>query len=105
MRPPPPRPPDLVRPSTRDFSGLPLCSSDLSTSTSWRRPGEVGLNCFRAIWLEPRGDVDRLAFGQGHDSFLDVAATAHDAAEALGLALDVHGVDLGHVHLEQRLDG
>src|SRR5919107_5694031 len=66
-RPPPPRPPDLFRPSTSDFSGLPLWSSDLSTSTSWRRPGDVGLYCFRAIFeSEPRGDVDGLAFGQGH---------------------------------------
>src|SRR4051812_17557437 len=105
MRPPPPRPPDLVRPSTRDFSGRPLWSSDLSTSTSWRRPGEVGLYCFKAIGSEPRGDVDRLAFGQGHDSFLDVGTPALDAAEPLGLALDVQGVDLGHVHFEQRLDG
>src|ERR1700712_3309398 len=101
MRPPPPRPPDLVSPSTRDFSGLPLWSSDLSTRTSWRRPGDVGLKCFRAIWSEPRGDVDRLAFGQGDDSFLHIGPAAHDAAEALGLALHVQGVDLGDVHLEQ----
>src|SRR5882724_4209836 len=105
MRPPPPRPPVLVRPSTRDFSGRPLWSSDLSTSTSWRRPGEVGLYCFKAIGSEPRGDVDRLAFGQGHDSFLDIGTPALDAAEPLGLALDVQSIDLGHVHFEQRLDG
>src|ERR1700761_9748852 len=105
MRPPPPRPPDLVKPSTRDFSGRPLWSSDLSTSTSWRRPGEVGLYCFKAIGSEPRGDVDRLAVSQGHDSFLDVGTPALDAAEPLGLALHVQGVDLGHVHFEQRLDG
>src|SRR3954454_13964334 len=104
MRPPPPRPPVLVRPSTSDFSGRHLCSSDLSTSTSWRRPGEVGLYCFKAIESEPRGDVDGLAFGQGHDSFLDIGTPALDAAEPLGLALHVQGVDLGHVHLEQRLD-
>src|ERR1700751_2601573 len=84
-RPPPPRPPDLVRPSTSDFSGRPLCRSDLSTSTSWRRPGEVGLYCFKAIGSEPRSDVDGLALGQGHDSFLDVGTTALDAAEPLGL--------------------
>src|SRR3712207_397530 len=100
-RPPPPRPPDLVRPSTSDFSGLPLWSSERSTSTSWRRPGEVGLNVFRAICLEPRGHVDRLALGQRHDGFLDVRATAHDAAEALGLALGDEGVDLQHLDLEQ----
>src|SRR5207302_1510262 len=89
---------------TSDFSGRPLWSSELSTSTSWRRPGDVGLNCFRAIWSDPRGDVDRLAFGQGHDSLLDVGAAPDDAAEALGLALHVEGVDLGHIDLEQRFD-
>src|SRR5690606_17389289 len=104
-RPPPPRPPDLVRPSVSDFSGRPLWSSDRSTSTRARRPGEVGLKCFRAIGSEPRGNVDRLAFGQGHDGFLDVIATALDAAEALGLALGDQGVDLGDLDLEQRLDG
>src|ERR1700761_3988656 len=104
-RPPPPRPPDLVRPWTRDFSGRPLWSSDLSTRTSWRRPGDVGLYCFKAIGSEPRGDVDRLAFGQGHDRFLDVGTAPDNAAAPLGLALDVQGVDLGHVHFEQRLDG
>src|ERR1043165_2690508 len=104
MRPPPPRPPDLVRPSTSDFSGRPLWSSDLSTSTSWRRPGDVGLNCFKAIGSEPRGDVDRLAVGQRHDRFLDVGTAADVAAEALGLALHVDRIDLRDVDLEQRLD-
>src|SRR5690606_16819440 len=103
-RPLPPRPPDLVRPWTSFFSGLPLCSSERSTSTRARRPGEVGLKCFRAMVSEPRGHVDRLAFGQRHDGFLDVVAPALDAAEALGLALDHHGVDLGDLDLEQRLD-
>src|SRR6185437_16450875 len=87
MRPPPPRPPVLVRPSIRLFSGLPLWSSRLSTSTRPRRPGEVGLNCFSAMALEPRRDVDRLAFGQGNDGLLHVGATARPATEALGLAL------------------
>src|SRR5690349_8737445 len=103
-RPLPPRPPDFDRPSTRLFSGRPLWSSDLSTRTSWRRPGDVGLNCFRAIGLEPRSDVDRLALGQRHDRFLDVGTTADAAAEALGLALHVDRVDLRDVDLEQRLD-
>src|SRR3954452_21795414 len=102
MRPMPPRPPDLVRPSTSDFSGRPLWSSDLSTRTSSRRPGDVGLNCFKAIGSEPRGDVDRLAFGQGHDRFLDVRAPALDAAETLGLALHVDRIDLRDIDLEQR---
>src|SRR5690606_30483231 len=105
MRPPPPRPPDLVRPWVSDFSGRPLWSSDRSTRTRARRPGEVGLKCFRAIGSEPRGNVDGLAFGQRHDGFLDVIAPALDAAEALDLALGDQGVDLGDLDLEQRLDG
>src|SRR3954469_3699053 len=103
MRPLPPRPPDLVRPWTRDFSGRPLWSSDLSTRTSWRRPGDVGLNCFRAIGSEPRGDVDGLALGEGLNRFLDVGPATDAAAEALGLALHVDRVDLRDIDLEQRL--
>src|SRR3954463_12599467 len=104
IRPLPPRPPDLVRPTTSAFSGLPLWSSLLSTSTSPRRDGEVGLNCFKAIGSQSRGDIDRLALGQGHDRFLVVVALADHAAEALGLAQHVQGVDLGHLDLEQLLD-
>src|SRR3569623_1995568 len=107
IRPPPPRPPDLVRPSTRDFSGLPLCSSDLSTRIRPRRPGVVGLNCFRAIdpALQSGRHVDRLALFEGHDRFFDVVALAEDAAETLGLALGHQGVDLGDLDVEQRFDG
>src|SRR5438045_844162 len=104
MRPPPPRPPDLVRPWTRLFSGRPLWSSLLSTSTSPRRDGEVGLNCFKAIGSQSRGDIDRLALGQRHDRFLVVVALAEQAAETLGLAQHVEGVDLGHLDLEQLFD-
>src|SRR5262249_52962796 len=101
MRPPPPRPPVFVRPSTRLFSGRPLCRSDLSTRTSWRRDGEVGLNCLSAMTLQPRRDVDGLALLQGHNRFLDVGTPALATAEALGLALLDQGVDLGHLDLEQ----
>src|ERR1700733_5264167 len=103
-RPPPPRPPDLVRPSVRLLTGRPLCSSERSISTRARRPGEVGLYCFKAIGSEPRRNVDRLALGQRHDRFLDVGTTPHDAAEALGLALGDQGVDLGDRDLEQLFD-
>src|ERR1019366_6145769 len=102
MRPPPPRPPVPVRPSTRLFSGLPLWSSLLSTSTTPRRAGEVGVKCFRAM-SEPRRDVDGLAFGQGGDGLLHVRAPADAAPEALGLALHVDRVDLDHADLEQVL--
>ena len=51
MRPVLLRPPDLVRPSVSALTGLPLYSSERSTSTSWRRPGEVGLYVFSAIAL------------------------------------------------------
>src|SRR5271165_2250398 len=105
MRPPPPRPPDLFSPSTRLFSGRPLWSSERSTSTSPRRDGEVGLKVFRAMSLEPRGDVDGLALLQGHNRLLEVRTPARTAAEPLGLALLDQGVDLGHLDLEQLLDG
>src|SRR5215472_11040371 len=104
-RPPPPRPPDLVRPSTSDFSGLPLCSSLLSTRIRPLRPGEVGLNCFRATILpsQPGRHIDRLALFEGHDRFFDVVAPAQRSAETLGLALGHHRVDLDDAHVEERL--
>src|SRR5579872_3341963 len=104
MRPPPPRPPDFDSPSMRLFSGLPLCSSERSTSTSPRRDGEVGLKVFKAMVLKPRRDIDGLAGRERHDGLLYVRAAPEDAAEALGLAFDDQRVDLDHVDLEQLLD-
>src|SRR4051812_13619727 len=105
------RPPLECLPSVRFLTGPPFHNSERSISTTWRRPGVTGLNVLSAMSLirsrrsDAGGDVDRLAFGQGHDGFLEVRALAEMAAEALGLASHVHGVDAGHLHIEQVLDG
>src|SRR3954466_13112120 len=97
-------PPVLRLPSTSAFSGLPFQSADLSTRIRPRCDEVVGLYCLSAIASNPRGDVDRLAFGQGHDSLLDVRARVGAALPALGLALGVHRVDASDADVEQRLD-
>src|SRR6185312_6219323 len=55
--------------------------------------------------LDAGRDVDRLAFDQRHDSFLDVVADAEAITEALYLALADMGVDGLDLHREQCLDG
>src|SRR6478752_5923852 len=74
--------------------------------TSWRWLGVVGLNVFNAIFLssETGGDVDRLAFGQRHDSLLHVLLLADKTAETPGLALAQQSVDGGNLDAEERLD-
>src|SRR6185437_3504077 len=109
MRPRLLRPPDLVRPSVKPLTGLPLYSPERSVMTSWRRLGVTGLKCLNAICLssrqsEPGRDVDGLAVGQRHDRLLHVALTADRAAEALDLALADQGVDRRDLDAEQRLD-
>src|SRR2546425_708225 len=89
--------------------GSPLCSSGVTTLTSARRPGEVGLTFTSGIAsrvpLLRRREIDFLARGEPHVGLFPVAPAALDAAEAARLALDVghgHRVDLG---LEHQLDG
>src|SRR6266446_4721337 len=84
--------------------GSPLCSSGVTTLTSARRPGEVGLTftsgMASAAPLFRRREIDFLARGEPHVGLFPVAAAALDAAEAARLALDVghgHRVDLGRV--------
>src|SRR5467141_2667812 len=92
--------------------GSPLCSSGVTTLTSARRPGEVGLTftsgIASAVPLFRRREIDFLARGEPHVGLFPVAAAALDAAEAARLALDVghgHRVDLGLEHqLDRRLD-
>src|SRR5882762_1621118 len=92
--------------------GSPLCSSGVTTLTSARRPGEVGLTFTSGIAsrvpLFRRREIDFLARGEPHVGLFPVAAAALDAAEAARLALDVghgHRVDLGLEHqLDRRLD-
>src|SRR2546429_9786332 len=81
--------------------GSPLCSSGVTTLTSARRPGEVGLTLtsgMALVFLFRRREVDFLALGEAHVGLLPAALAPLDAAEAAHLALDVrHGdrVDLG----------
>src|SRR6266436_273460 len=92
--------------------GSPLCSSGVTTLTSARRPGEVGLTftsgIASAVPLFRRREIDFLARGEPHVGLFPVAAAALDAAEAARLALNVghgHRVDLGLEHqLDRRLD-
>src|SRR2546425_1018160 len=92
--------------------GSPLCSSGVTTLTSARRPGEVGLTFTSGIAsrvpLLRRREIDFLARGEPHVGLFPVAPTALDASEAARLALDVghgHRVDLGLEHqLDRRLD-
>src|SRR5438309_6630876 len=92
--------------------GSPLCSSGVTTLTSARRPGEVGLTFTSGIAsrvpLFRRREIDFLARGEPHIGLFPVAPAALDAAEAARLALDVghgHRVDLGLEHqLDRRLD-
>src|SRR6185437_551141 len=105
MRPRLLRPPLSRLPSVSAFTGPPDHRSLRSTSTSWRRPGLVGLYVFNAIALDSRGHVDLGAFGQGHDRFLVIGALPRPAAEALGLAFDEDGVDRRDLHVEEALDG
>lgn len=60
--------------STSGAKGLPLCSSGLTTLTTWRRPGDVGLHLTTAIVLllrltQRRRRSQILAFFQGDVSF------------------------------------
>src|SRR6266550_4897553 len=110
--------PCTLRPSVFDcFTisgqyGSPLCSSGVTTLTSARRPGEVGLTFTSGIAshlpLLRRREINFLAHGEPHIGLLPVAPATLDAAEAARLALDVghgHRVDLGLEHqLDRRLD-
>src|SRR5687768_7692176 len=84
--------------------GSPLCSSGVTTLTSARRPGEVGLTFTRGISLLRGREVDFLAFGKAHVGLLPAAAPARKAAEAALLALHVGDRHAGYLGLEHELD-
>src|SRR5688572_26563136 len=102
------RPPVLVLPSTSILTGAPFHRWSRSTSTSWRRPGDVGRYVFSAMVVlyssEPRRDVDRVPFLERHDGFLHLALTSDDALEGLQLALADDGVHSLHLDVEELLD-
>src|SRR3569832_1134043 len=97
------RPPDLVRPTVSDLTGLLLYWFLRSIRIRPRRAGLVGLKFLSAIASDPRRNVDRLAFGQRHDRLLGIRALVGFALPARGLALGDHRVDAGHGDVEQRL--
>src|SRR5436189_6184495 len=71
------RPPDLLRPSVRDFSGSSRVTSAKSGYVANRRPGLVGLGLRMAMLssdpLEPLEDRDLLAAPDLHDRLLPLA--------------------------------
>src|ERR1700692_1739177 len=85
--------PLLLRPDPRfllsvsALNGAPFCSSGVTTLTSARRPGEVGLTLISAM-SALLGEVDFLARLEAHVRLFPVAPPAAVRAEALGLALD-----------------
>src|ERR1700693_1240099 len=101
--------PLLLRPDPRflmssSFStGRPLCRSGLTTLTSPRRPGDVGLTFMSAISGFLR-EVDFLPRLEAHVRLLPVAAASAVRAEALGLSLDVGDLHALHFDLEQEFD-
>src|SRR4051812_16577083 len=58
--------------------------------------------CFTS---ETGGHVDRLTFGQGDDSLLDVLLLADEAAEAFHLALTDQRIDGSDLHTEECFHG
>src|SRR5690606_1786035 len=80
----------------------------LTTLTTKRRPGEVGLVLTTAMIYVSHstelGKVDFLTLLQPDVSFLPVRALARlTAYRALGLALDVQHLHVAHLYLEQAL--
>src|SRR5881398_3583795 len=104
------RPPDFLRPSTSDFSGVVLVISAKSEYVTKRRPGLVGLGLrigMRLALLEPlqaREDRDRVALAHLDDRLLPRPRLARGVAAPLGLGLHGGGAHVDDLHVEQRLD-
>src|SRR5512137_1140757 len=95
------------------WTGSPLCRCERSAFTTKRRPGDVGLVLMRAILVSVRlpatslrdaGEIDGLAGGEAHVRLLEVRTAPGTAAEALGLAGDVHDAHCIDLDLEHQLD-
>src|SRR6266567_2461450 len=106
--------PRLFRPEPRFLlslscgTGPPVCRSGLTTLTSARRPGEVGLTLTSAMSLRLLREVDFRTGLEAHVRLLPVAAAAGIRAEALRLAADVHNLHAGNLDLllfPEKLDG
>src|SRR6266567_268864 len=100
--------PRLFRPeprfllSTSCSNGRPLCRSRLTTLTSARRPGDVGLTLTSAT-LGLLSEVDFVAGLQAHVRLLPAASPTRVRTEALRLAVDALDLDL--LVLPDELDG
>jgi len=70
----------------------------------WRRPGDVGLICERALDLRSLEDLDRLAGAKLHDGLLPAGRVPRNAPRRFAL-LNLNHVDALHVDLEELLDG
>src|SRR5919109_1214460 len=94
------RPAFLGLASRSDFSGSVRVTSEKSEKDWKRRAGDVGLALRMGIALLPLllEDLDPVARGQLYDRALDVAASTHRVAEALGLAPAIERVHLGDPH-------
>src|SRR5438034_989969 len=103
--------PSLLRPEPRFLltmslsTGPPLCRSGLTTLTTARRPGEVGLTLTSGMALRLLREVDFLSWLEADVRLLPVPAAAGILPEALGLALDVGDLNVGDLNFEQQLDG
>src|SRR5438477_9099493 len=106
--------PRLFRPEPRFLlsvsfaTGPPVCRSGLTTLTSARRPGEVGLTLTSAMSLRLLREVDFRTGFEAHVRLLPVATAAGIGAKALCLAADVHDLDAGDLDfllLPEKLDG
>src|SRR3989344_7292773 len=89
------RPAFLLCDSNKGACGLPLYKSGVTTFTTARRPGEVGLTLISAMiyLLFARCKVNFLAWLQAHISFFPVFAATHYTACALFFALNVGNRD------------
>src|SRR6478735_5831210 len=120
MRPCALRPPRPWSGRTSDFSGVDRVISAKSETLEPRRPGVVGLYLRIAMSLlvlyisssparlrdRASEDLDGLAVGRDrHERALGVLALAVAEPGPLALALTVGGVDAGHSHAEDLLDG
>src|SRR5512143_2561432 len=106
MRPCALRPPERLRGSSSERSGVALVMSVKSATDMPRRPAEVGLYWRVGMaFLRVVEEVDALTLDEGHVGLLPVRPAAGMATDAAHLAEQVEGADLLDLDLEQRLDG
>src|SRR5687767_7729214 len=103
MRPYELRPPVRFLGDTSRFSGSVLVISSYRTYVRYRRAGEVGLTV-RIGMLGALHELDLVARGERHDGLLPAWSPPLVPAHPLELSVVVHRADVGHFHVEHRLD-